>query len=182
MLIFDGGVEGGNLFQGNGGGINVLQAGSAQFFAKNTIRNNGDVGMQVLASSVAFNGNDTVIAGHATVGVNVVRPGELSMGGPHLIQNNGSATADPTLRGGIRVSRGSLALQNGVQINGNTGPGIRADFNTGAIVANVTVSNNSEEGVRGAPICVRVFSRRSQSWAMAELRFHATPPRSCSAT
>jgi len=148
MRIFDGGVSGGNLFQGNGEGIDVFNAGSAQFFGKNTIRNNGDVGVQILGSSVAFNGRATIIEGHATLGVNVVRQGELSMGGPHLIQNNGSATADPTLRGGIRVSRGSLTLQNGVQITGNVGPGIRADFNTGALFSNVTVSNNSEEGVR----------------------------------
>ena len=148
MLIFDGGVQGGNLFQGNGEGIDVFNAGSAQFFGKNVIRNNGDVGVQILGSSVAFNGRATVIEGHATLGVNVVRQGELSMGGPHLIQNNGSATADSTLRGGIRVSRASVTLQNGVQIIGNVGPGIRADFNTGALVTNVTVSNNSEEGVR----------------------------------
>jgi hypothetical protein len=70
------------------------------------------------------------------------------MAGPHLIQNNGSATADPTFRGGIRVNRGSLTLQNGVTITGNVGPGIRADFNTGVLVAIVTVSNNSEEGIR----------------------------------
>ncbi len=81
LLIFDGGVGGGNLFQGNGEGIDVFNAGSAQFFGKNTIRNNGDVGLQILGSSVAFNGRflpdgtlrATVIEGHATVGVNVSR-------------------------------------------------------------------------------------------------------------
>jgi hypothetical protein len=147
MLVFDGGVDGGNLFQNNGEGIDVFNAGSAQFFGRNTIRNNGDAGVQVLASSVAFNGRATIIEGHATVGVNVVRQGELTMGGPHLIQNNGSATADPTFRGGIRVVRSSLTLQNGVQVIGNVGPGIRADFNAGAILSNATVSNNSEDGV-----------------------------------
>jgi hypothetical protein len=30
----------------------------------------------------------------------------------------------------------------------NTGPGIRADQNSGTSVTNITVSNNSEEGVR----------------------------------
>jgi len=156
LLIFDGGVGGGNLFQGNGEGIDVFNAGSAQFFGKNTIRNNGDVGLQILGSSVAFNGRflpdgtlrATVIEGHATVGVNVVRLGELTMNGPHQIQNNGTATADPTLRGGIRMIRGSLTLNNGVQVSNNTGPGIRADQNTGTSVTNITVSNNSEEGVR----------------------------------
>ncbi len=80
--------------------------------------------------------------------MNVVRLGELTMNGPHQIQNNGTATADPTLRGGIRMIRGSLTLNNGVQVSNNTGPGIRADQNTGTSVTNITVSNNSEEGVR----------------------------------
>src|SRR5712692_341344 len=157
LLIFDGGVGGGNLFQNNGEGIDVLEAGSAQFFGRNVIRNNGDVGLQILGSSVAFNGGGTlpdgtlratVIEGHATVGVNVVRLGELTMNGPHQIQNNGTATADPTLGGRIRMIRGSLTLNNGVQVSNNTGPGIRADQNTGTSVTNITVSNNSEEGVR----------------------------------
>jgi hypothetical protein len=156
MLIFDGGIGGGNLFQGNGEGIDVLNAGSAQFFGRNVIRNNGDVGLQILGSSVAFNGNGTlpdgsvraaVIEGHTILGVNVVRLGELTMSGPHQIQNNGTATADPTLRAGFRMQRSSLTLQNGVQVTGNTGPGIRADFNTSTVLRNVTVSNNSEEGV-----------------------------------
>lgn len=157
LLVFGGGsVSGGNLFQGNGEGIDVFNAGSAQFFGRNTIRNNGDVGLQVLGSSVAFNGrilpdgtfNATVIEGHATVGVNVVRLGELTMNGPHQIQNNGTATADPTLRGGIRMIRGSLTLTRGVQISNNTGPGIRADQNTGVSVTSITDSNNSEQGVK----------------------------------
>lgn len=157
MLIFDGGVGGGNLFQGNGEGIDIFNAGSAQFFGRNVIRNNGDVGLQVLGSSVLFTGRgtlpdgslrSTIIEGHATVGVNVVRLGELTMSGTHQIQNNGTSVADPTLRGGVRLIRGSLTLSNGVQISNNVGPGIRADQNTGLSVTGITVSNNSEEGVK----------------------------------
>jgi Right handed beta helix region len=157
LLIFGDGVGGGNLFQNNGEGIDVFEAGSARFFGRNVIRNNGDVGLQILGSSVAFTGGGTlpdgslratVIEGHATVGVNVFRLGELTMSGPHKIQNNGSVTGDPTLRGGIRMNRGSLTLNNGVQISNNVGPGIRADFNTGASFGSVTVTNNSEAGVR----------------------------------
>ena len=147
---------GGNLFQNNGGGIEILNAASAVFVGRNVIRSNGDVGIQIVASSVDFEGvgpyadgtlGVVVVQGHNIVGVNVVRSGELSMNGAHQIQNNGSWTADPTLRGGIRLNRSSLTLKNGVQITGNTGPGIRADQNTGTSVSNVTVSNNSEEGV-----------------------------------
>ena len=114
------------------------------------------MGLQILGSSVNFEGAGVypdgtpaivIVQGHNIVGVNVVRQGELSMNGPHQVQNNGSATADATLRGGIRANRSSLTLRNGVQITANTGPGIRADQNTGTSVSNVTVSNNSEEGV-----------------------------------
>ena len=149
-------VNGGNRFEGNGEGIDIFQAGSAQFFGRNVISGNGDVGLQILASSAMFNGhgtlpdgtpNVTVIQNHNIVGVNVVRLGELGMNGPHQIQNNGSSVADPTLRGGIRVNRGSLTLRNGVQITGNIGPGIRADQNSGTSIANVTISSNTEEGV-----------------------------------
>jgi hypothetical protein len=89
----------------------------------------------------------TIIQGHNIVGVNVVRSGELTMRGPHQIQNNGSSIADSTLRGGIRLNRSSLTLGGGVQITGNTGPGVRADQNTGTSVSNVTISSNTEEGV-----------------------------------
>jgi len=157
MVIFGGGsVNGGNLFQGNGEGIDIFNAASAQFFGRNVISANGDVGLQILASSVAINGrgtlpdgstNSTIIQNHNIVGINIVRMGELSMGGTHQIQNNGSLVADPTLRGGIRVARSSLTLVNGVQISNNTGPGIRADQNTSTSVTNVTLSGNTEEGV-----------------------------------
>ena len=167
-LIFGGrGVGGGNLFQGNGEGILVNNAGSAQFSGRNVIQNNGDVGLQVWGSSVFIAGSilpdgtldATVIGGHARVGVNVVRLGELTMNGPHQIQNNGSAAADPAVRGGIRVSRSSLDLLNGVQISNNTGPGIRADQNTSTTVTNVTISSNSEEGVHVDRQSVAGFSQ-----------------------
>ena len=73
--------------------------------------------------------------------------GELTMRGPHQVQSNGSSTADTTLRGGFRLNRASLTLQNGVQVTGNTGPGIRADQNTGTTMSNVTITGNTEEGV-----------------------------------
>lgn len=167
MLIFAGGGGGANLFQGNGEGIEVFNAGSATFFGRNVIQNNGEVGLQVWGSSVFFTGSilpdgtldATIIEGHATVGVNVVRLGELTMNGPHQIQSNGSSSADPTVRGGIRVNRGSLTLLNGVQISNNTGPGIRADQNTGTTVTDVTISSNSEEGVHVDRRSVAGFSQ-----------------------
>ena len=92
-MIFGGG-GGENIFQNNGEGIDLFNAASATFFGKNTIRANGDVGLQVLGSSVAFNGNllpdgtpnATVIEGHATLGVNLVRMGEITFNGPHKIR------------------------------------------------------------------------------------------------
>ena len=157
LVVFaDQSVGGGNVFQGNGEGIDIFNAASAHFFGRNVIRGNGDVGLQILGSSALFEGGGTlpdgslsatVVQGHNTVGVNIARLGELTMRGPHEIQNNGSLLADSTLRGGVRVSRGSLTLAGGVQVSGNTGPGIRADQNTGTSIQNVSVNNNAEEGV-----------------------------------
>jgi len=157
LVIFDGGVSGGNLFQGNGEGIDIFNAGSAQFFGRNVVRNNGDVGLQVLGSSVSFNGGGTlpdgtvrasVFEGHATLGVNIVRMGEVTFNGPHTISNNGNLTADPTLRGGIRVNRGSLTLSRGVQVSSNVGPGIRAEQNSGFFsIGDAMIVNNTEAGM-----------------------------------
>jgi hypothetical protein len=92
--------------------------------------------------------NATVIQGHATLGVNVVRLGEVTFNGPHNISNNGNPTADPTFMGGIRVNRGSLTLNRGVQVTGNVGPGIRAEQNSGLSIGSSTIANNTQEGVR----------------------------------
>lgn len=157
LVIFDDGVNGGNLFQGNGEGIDIFNAGSAQFFGRNVVRNNGDVGLQVLGSSVSFNGGGTlpdgtvrasVFEGHATLGVNIVRMGEVTFNGPHTITNNGNLTADSTIRGGIRVNRSSLTLNRGVQVSGNVGPGIRAEQNSGFFsTGDATIVNNTEAGM-----------------------------------
>src|SRR6266566_7699729 len=155
VLIF-GGDGGENIFQNNGEGIDLFNAASATFFGKNTIRANGDVGLQVLGSSVAFNGNllpdgtpnATVIEGHATLGVNLVRMGEITFNGPHKIRNNGNAAADPILISGIRVVRGSLTLVQNPEVSGNFGPGIRAEQNSGLSLSKSTIVNNTQEGVR----------------------------------
>jgi hypothetical protein len=161
-------TTGGNLFQGNGEGLDILDSGSALFVGRNVIRSNGDAGVQVMGSSVRFEGAGvypdgtpaiTVVQGHNILGVNVIRMGEVTMNGPHQIQNNGSLVADPALRGGIRLNRASLALQNGVQVTGNTGPGIRADQNTGTSMSNVTISGNTEEGVHVDRQSVSGFSQ-----------------------
>jgi hypothetical protein len=153
LRVFGG--QSANVFQGNGVGINIFNSGSATFSGKNTIRNNGEVGLQILGSSVAFNGsvlsdgtlNATVIERHSILGVNVVRMGELTMSGPHQVQNNGDPAADSTLRGGIRLVRSSVTLAGGADVSNNIGPGIRADQNSGFLLTNVTVNGNTEQGV-----------------------------------
>jgi hypothetical protein len=93
--------------------------------------------------------NATVIEGHATLGVNVVRLGELTFNGPHKIHNNGNAGADPTLMGGIRVVRGSsLTLNRNPEVSGNFGPGIRAQQNSSLSFGSSTIVHNTQAGVR----------------------------------
>lgn len=155
-VVLFGGGGGENIFQHNGEGIDLFNAVSATFFGKNAIRGNGDVGLQVVGSSLQLNGNQlpdgtldaTVIEGHATLGANVVRMGELTFNGPHKIHNNGNAAADPSLSGGIRVVRGSLTLNRNPEISGNFGPGIRAEQNSGLSFGSSTIVNNTQEGVR----------------------------------
>jgi hypothetical protein len=60
LVMVDDGVNGGSLFQGNGEGIDIFQAGSAHFFGRNVIRGNGDVGIQVWGSSALFDGFGTL--------------------------------------------------------------------------------------------------------------------------
>ena len=88
------------------------------------------------------------VEGHSVLGVNIVRPADVGFSGPHKIRNNGSSTADPSVRSGIHISRSSLTTNRGTEIANNNGPGIVADLNSSLALLNVTIANNSEQGVR----------------------------------
>jgi hypothetical protein len=154
-LVFAG-TSGEHVYRNNRLGISI-SGGTADFFGRHTIQNNGLFGVQVFGgASVNFNSATlpggslgfTLIEGHSNVGMNILRLGEVNLNGPHLIRGNGSASADPTFRGGIRVSRATLTAVGGAQVTGNFGPGILLEFNSSLSTTSVSITGNSEEGVR----------------------------------
>ena len=150
------GNQGENIFRNNGNGI-LLGSMSASFTGQNTIQNNAVTGVQLVAGNATFNQfvlpdgtfRVTTIEGHGTSGVTIANTSQLSLSGHHIIRNNGSAPVSSNWAG-VRVFNNSmLSLGNGVEITGNTGPGILADLHASLLITNpVTITGNSEEGIR----------------------------------
>ncbi|HTS37408.1 MAG TPA: right-handed parallel beta-helix repeat-containing protein [Candidatus Solibacter sp.] len=152
LLIFGGSTAGeGNVFQGNGGGIDLFDTSSGRFYGTNIIENNGEIGLLMLnGSSANFFGGPSgasTISGHSGTGVLLIDSSSLTFDGPHVIRGNGSAT--DTLRSGIAVGHGNLELFNGATVQGNTGPGVTADESSTVNVSwNALIQGNTEDGVR----------------------------------
>jgi hypothetical protein len=155
LLIFgNDSSTGGNVFQKNGEGIDLLNTSSARFFGTNRIQGNGEVGLQVVnGSSAEFLGqvlpdgsiSATTIQGHSGPGVNIVRSSAAAFNGPHIIRQNGTST--DFLRAGIRLEHSNLTV-NGATVSGNIGPGITvAEGSTVNVLAGATIRNNSEDGI-----------------------------------
>jgi hypothetical protein len=82
------------------------------------------------------------------LGILADRLTNLTLNGAHLIQHNGSPTADPTFSGGVFVNMGATLLATApTQIIGNTGYGIGADQLGIVTIDALNIANNSREGV-----------------------------------
>lgn len=140
-----------NIFRNNGNGI-LLGSMSASFNGQNTIQNNMVTGVQLVAANATFNQfvladgtlRVTTIEGHGTSGVTLAITSQMNLGGHHIIRNNGSAPIS-SVWGGVRVFNNSVfQIGNGVEISGNTGPGIVADMHGSiVIVTPVTLTGNT---------------------------------------
>ncbi len=148
------GNVGENLFQNNARGLLFVNGASARFDGKTTIRNNGEFGVENLASSITFSGNvlpdgtfnAAIIEGHSRLGANVLHNGNLTFNGPHKIRNNGTPGLSPV--SGLRV-RGGLLTLTGTEVTDNAAPGIEIEQNsTVDIDLNNTITGNAEEGLR----------------------------------
>lgn len=158
LLIFGGNLTtNGNVYQGNRDGIDIVNGATAFFFGQNFVRNNGAVGVQVDGSTADFIGgrrtdgtlDGTNIEKHSLLGVNVTGSSEVSFSGAHKIRNNGTSGGDPEFLSGLRVSRSSATIGDGVQIVDNLGPGVLADFKSGLeVLPHVSVAGNAKGGVR----------------------------------
>jgi len=150
-----GGVAGGigvfvgfNSFASFGNGITPTNV---------SILNNQDIGILAREGGTAyFNSGPTQITveNHTVVGILLLAGGHLLASSPSsLIEGNGTANcaSDATLYtpcGGIVNTRNStIELRAGTQISGNLGPGILARFGAETRLNNVTVSNNSADGL-----------------------------------
>jgi hypothetical protein len=156
LQFYGGAADAPGVIENNNYGISMNDAASATLWSAFTIANNASTGISVNgASSITFySGVDsqgknafTTITGHSTVGMALSQSSAAQMYGPHVVTKNGSANADPTARGGISLEGSSLTIGSGTSVSANTGPGIRSSVKGDIIMFDMTVSNNTEEGV-----------------------------------
>jgi hypothetical protein len=156
LLFFGGEAATPGVIENNNYGISMNDAASATLFSAFYIANNASTGISVNgASSITFySGIDsqgkntfTTIAGHSTVGMALSQSSAAQMYGPHVVTKNGSVNADPTARGGISLEGSSLTIGSSTSVSSNIGPGIRSSVKGDLIVFDMTISNNTEEGV-----------------------------------
>lgn len=149
--------------QNNAFGVFVLNRSGVIFRRQNSILNNGDVGVfAVDLCRVNFQTADptlfTTIQGH---NMNGIQAGDQVMvrmgGGPHAIQGNGSACpTDPTCGGIFAIRNSTLRLASG-NISGNQSSGIALEQLADIGLNNVTISNNTGDGVHIRRISVGQF-------------------------
>jgi hypothetical protein len=173
LLIFgDNPTSGGNLFQNNHDGVDILNGATALFFGQNIVRNNGQVGLQVDGSTADFLGgalpdgtpDGISITGHSLLGVNVTGSSEVSLSGAHKVLNNGSTGGDQNFLSGVRVSRSSMTLGAGTHIDHNVGPGVLADFKSGlAILSTVSILGIGGGGIQILHLSAGDITARSSS-------------------
>jgi hypothetical protein len=156
LLWFGGEAATPGVIENNNYGISMNDAASASVYSAFYIANNASTGISVNgASSITFfSGIDsqgknavTTIAGHSLVGMALSQSSAAQMYGPHVITRNGSVNGDPNGRGGISLEGSSLTIGSGTSVSGNIGPGIRSSVKGDLIVFDMTISNNTEEGV-----------------------------------
>lgn len=145
------------IIENNSTGLQMNDSASATLWGAFLIRNNGSTGISVNGSSsitffstVDSQGKDAVtsVSGHSTVGLTLSQSSAAQIYGPHLIQGNGNANANPGSRGGISLEGSSLTIGGGTSVSSNVGPGVRLGVKSDLIMFDSTVSNNTEEGVR----------------------------------
>lgn len=156
LQLYGGDANSPGLIENNNVGLSMTDAASATLWSAFRIHDNGSTGISVggassitLISTVDSEGHNavTTIDGHSTVGLVLTGSSAAQIYGPHVITKNGSASADPGSRGGISMGGSSLSIGSGTVIDNNVGPGIRLLVKSDLTMFDMTVSNNTEEGV-----------------------------------
>jgi hypothetical protein len=102
-------------------------------------------------AGVFSNGSFITIGGFTTIEDNG-GPGVIMQGGRSFIQGPGNGIRRNGSRepgfAGVRVFKGAALDLTGVDVSGNFGPGVQAEFNAVLFLTNATIANNLEDGVR----------------------------------
>jgi hypothetical protein len=168
-----------NIVRDNRSGINIGTNSSVTLIGNNLIQNNGQVGISVgsgsslvLSQAVAANGAivASTIEGHTILGINVVGSA-AQINGQHKIRNNGFASPLPAVAGGIRVTRGDLALTGLAEVTANNGPGIQVDLGSQLALGfldggppETVITGNAAEGIRITKLsAVQLFQSATMS-------------------
>jgi len=141
------------IIENNSMGLTLNDAASATLWGGFRIRNNGSTGISVSgASSITFyaitdsKGNNavTTISDHSSVGLALSQSSSAQIYGAHVISKNGSAS---TPAGGISLEGASLTIGSGTHVDGNIGPGISLTVKSDLILFDMTVADNTQDGV-----------------------------------
>jgi hypothetical protein len=144
-----------NTIQGNNSGVYLENGSAVEFDAPTAIQNNAGGGVFVNeGSSAQFFGSvdstgaavPNTISDNPIVGL-YIYSATVSLHGPNVISNNGSLAF---LHAGVRADlNASLIVYGpGVEITGNTGPGIEATTGGNVLLTDTVISKNSGDGVR----------------------------------
>jgi hypothetical protein len=156
LQFYGGEADSPGAIENNSMGLVLNDAASATLWSAFRFRNNGSTGISVNgASSITFySGIDsqgknavTSIEDHSLVGLALSQSSSAQIYGPHIIDKNGSANANPDTRGGISLEGASLTIGGGTCVNHNVGPGIRLLLKGDLILYDMVVADNTEEGV-----------------------------------
>jgi hypothetical protein len=153
LQFYGGDADSPGVIENNNTGITMNDAASATLWSAFRIRSNGSTGISVSgASSITFistvdsKGKNaaTAISDHSTVGLTLSQSSSAQIYGAHVISKNGSANAPG---GGIALEGASLTIGSGTQVDSNIGPGISLVVKSDLIMFDMTVSDNTGDGV-----------------------------------
>ncbi len=153
LQFYGGEADSPGIIENNNVGLSMNDAASATFWSAFRIRNNGSTGISVsgassitLIATVDSKGKNAVtsVTDHATVGLTLSQSSSAQIYGAHVINKNGSVN---TPGGGISLEGASLTIGGGAHVDSNIGPGISLVVKSDLIMFNMTVSDNTDDGV-----------------------------------
>jgi Right handed beta helix region len=153
LQFYGGEADSPGTIENNNVGLSMNDAASATLWSAFRIRNNGGTGISVsgassitLIATVDSKGKNAVtsVTDQSTVGLTLSQSSSAQIYGAHVISKNGSAS---TPGGGIALEGSSLTIGSGTHVDSNIGPGISLVVKSDLIMFDMTVSDNTADGV-----------------------------------